>query len=66
MEDLAAVVEMGESIDTVKYIDLGWQKRLNFVDQVLAFVERVQPLIFLDFRRQQVKFCDLNFLSQLL
>jgi hypothetical protein len=51
---LAAVVELGESIDTIKYIDLGWQKRVDFVDQVLAFVQRVQPLVFLDFRRQQV------------
>ncbi|KAI6190440.1 Protein kinase domain-containing protein, cytoplasmic [Aphelenchoides bicaudatus] len=52
--EMAAVVELGESIDTIKYInELSWKKRLNFVDEVLAFVERVQPLVFLDFRRQQ-------------
>lgn len=58
-KDLAVVVELGKPVDLITYIDLGWQKRVQFVDQVLGFVERVRPLILLDFRRQQV--CQMCF-----
>jgi len=53
LTDLALVVELGEPIDLLKYINLGWHQRLRFVSGVLEFLERLQPLVFLDFRRQQ-------------
>jgi hypothetical protein len=49
---------LGEPLDVLKYINLGWHQRVKFVSEVLDFLERLRPLVFLDFRRQQVGSLD--------
>jgi hypothetical protein len=51
---MSMIVELGQPVDLIKYISLNWHERLHFVSEILNFLERLRPLKFLDFRRQQV------------